>query len=105
MTSHIIGELVEDKHKGWSWKTREGELIPVHEMQDSHLRNTALFLMGLGYQKCNIDDRIKVAWLNVFRMEWERRMAQRRQTSIRIAHSRSVFTDTIIKSLTEAGEA
>lgn len=78
MASHIIGELVEGNN-GWSWKTREGELIPVHEMQDSHLRNCALFLMGMGYQRCVASDMIRIKWLSVFRMEWERRLLVRSQ--------------------------
>ena len=55
------------------WRTREGELIKVGDLQDSHLRNIALMLMGFGYQKFLKDDRTKVLWLTALRIEWERR--------------------------------
>lgn len=67
------GELVQDKLRNWNWKTAEGELIPIPEIADTHLRNIALFLMGMGYQKCVIDDKQRVMWLTVLRVEWERR--------------------------------
>jgi hypothetical protein len=74
----VQGELVEDKFRGWSWKTREGQIIPVTDMADSHLRNAALFLMGFGYSKCIANDRVRVAWLTILRAEWERRMLNRK---------------------------
>lgn len=71
------GELVKDNHNRWNWKTKEGELILVCDMADSHLRNAALFLMGMGYQKCNLGDEPRVIWLRILRTEWERRMLRR----------------------------
>lgn len=69
------GELVQDRFKDWFWKTAEGELIRVSNIEDAHLRNIALFLMGMGYRKCTVDDRQKIMWLTVLRVEWERRQA------------------------------
>lgn len=75
MTNEVESfELVKDKHNVWCWKTKYGELIPISQMADSHLRNAALFLMGLGYQKCVANDEVRVVWLKIFRTEWERRM-------------------------------
>lgn len=57
------------------WMQRNGTLIRLGDMADSHLRNTALMLMGLGYQRYHKDDAIKIKWLTALRMEWERRIA------------------------------
>jgi hypothetical protein len=75
--SHIDGELVEDSNGKWLWRTATGDLILVESMADNHLRNAAMFLMGMGYAKCNASPIQCVAWLVVFRKEWERRMFQR----------------------------
>ena len=56
------------------WKVKDGGLIYIKDMEDKHLRNSALFLMGMGYHKCIASEIVKIAWLRVFRMEWERRM-------------------------------
>jgi hypothetical protein len=72
MESQVVESIIY-RDKEPCWKTKEGELIPVSEMPDSHLRNTALFLMGFGYQNCIADDRVRVAWLAVLRREWARR--------------------------------
>lgn len=66
--------LTYDHLKNIKWKTKTEEYIPISAMADNHLRNTALMLMGMGYQKYNCSDEAKIAWLTVFRMEWERRM-------------------------------
>src|SRR5258706_11474965 len=78
MESQVIDEsVVEDSIKGLCWRTKEGDLIPVSEMRDSHLRNAALFLMGFGYSICVANQERKVVWLTIFRKEWERRMLTR----------------------------
>lgn len=78
--SHIDGNLREDKDRGyWCWITRDGDVIPVPEMADTHLRNAALFLMGMGYQKCTADNPTRIVWLSILRKEWERRMELRRR--------------------------
>lgn len=59
------------------WKTRDEGLIPLKMMEDSHLRNAALMLMGMGYQQYAAPDHIKIRWLSIFRLEWERRMRER----------------------------
>ena len=55
------------------WKTREDGLVRLCDMADSHLRNAALMLMGMGYQRYRASDEIKIKWLTVFAMEWKRR--------------------------------
>lgn len=62
------------------WRTRDEGFIRLGYMQDSHLRNAALMLMGLGFQAFNAPDDIKILWLTAFRMEWERRMLERKAT-------------------------
>jgi hypothetical protein len=71
--SEAEGELVEDINGKWLWKTATGRQIAIENMADSHLRNAALFLMGMGYAKCIAPDNVRVVWLRIFRIEWERR--------------------------------
>lgn len=59
------------------WRTKEGDIISIQRMADSHLRNTALMLMGMGYQVYNVSERLKILWLTALRLEWECRMRQR----------------------------
>ena len=69
--------LRPDHLKSCFWKTAEGLIIAVPDMEDKHLRNAALFLMGMGYTNCVMADHKRVIYLNIFRMEWERRMISR----------------------------
>lgn len=71
--SDAEGELVEDINGKWLWKTATGRQIAIENMADTHLRNAALFLMGMGYQKCIAPNNVRVVWLSIFRREWERR--------------------------------
>ncbi len=80
MSDTIDGEIIgisyplaEDKLKNIKWKTAEGEIIPIGMITNSHLRNIALFLMGMGYKTCIAPDSDRLNWLVVLRMEWERR--------------------------------
>lgn len=59
------------------WRMKTGVLIKIGDMADSHLRNCALFLMGMGYQTCIADEWKRVVWLRIMKMEWERRMLRR----------------------------
>jgi len=59
------------------WKTRDAGLIRLGDMDDWHLRNTALMLMGMGYQTYHASDELKIRWLTALRLEWERRMKDR----------------------------
>lgn len=78
MANDVIGgELTEDSNGKWLWRTADGRLVPVEMMADNHLRNAAMFLMGMGYAKCTADPKSCVVWLTVFRKEWERRMFRR----------------------------
>lgn len=56
------------------WRTKEGVLIPIRKMDNHHLRNAALMLMGFGYQVYRAPDALKILWLSALRIEWERRM-------------------------------
>lgn len=77
MITDVEGELVEDHNGEWAWRTADGRIVPVCLMQDTHLRNTSLFLMGMGYRKCIASQETRVVWLRILRIEWERRMIQR----------------------------
>lgn len=65
--------LTKDALSTIKWKMKDGTTILVKDMEDRHIRNCALFLMGMGYQKCIASQEKCIAWLTVFRMEWERR--------------------------------
>jgi hypothetical protein len=56
------------------WRMADGNTIYIKDMEDSHVRNAALFLMGMGYRKCYASESQRVTYLTVFRLEWERRM-------------------------------
>ncbi len=66
-----------DHLKHCYWKTSDGRVVAVPDMSDSHLRNAALFLMGMGFRKSSANPDKAVIYLTIFRMEWERRMLQR----------------------------
>lgn len=70
-------ELVEDKIRGLCWRTKDRKLIPVRDIADSHLRNIALFLMDMGYQRCIANKVQRVAWLSILATEWQRRLLVR----------------------------
>jgi len=75
----IIGityPLAKDNLSQCKWRTKDGLVIPVCEMADSHLRNAALFLMGMGYTKCTAIEGTRITYLTILRMEWERRMSR-----------------------------
>jgi len=69
--------LTEDNLAKIRWRTKEGRIIFIKDMEDSHLRNAALFLMGMGYTRCIAPEPLRIIYLSIFRMEWERRLAQR----------------------------
>ena len=73
----VEGELVQDNVGKYLWRTADGREIAVENMADTHLRNAAMFLMGMGYKKCIAPPVTCVAWLTVFKKEWERRMLAR----------------------------
>lgn len=84
MNDVINGELIEDSNGKWLWRMADGRQIPVEEMADNHLRNAAMFLMGMGYRKCIANDTSRVVWLRIFRLEWERRMFLRAEEKKRV---------------------
>ena len=79
MTTEVEGELEKDENGKWLWKTAEGRLIPVELLPDSHLRNIALFLMGMGFRRCIAANEVRVVWLRILRVEWEHRLMARGQ--------------------------
>lgn len=82
MSNDVIGgELTEDNNGKWLWRTADGRYIPVEEMADNHLRNAAMFLMGMGYAKCIATPQQCVVWLRIFRIEWEQRMYARAEAN------------------------
>jgi hypothetical protein len=83
MSDTVEGEFVNTSDlspkglKDVQWKTRFGELIYLHHMTDSHIRNVALFLTGFGFNNCRTDAAMRILWLRVLKLEWDRRMAIR----------------------------
>lgn len=78
------GQLINITHpptdnniKWVCWKTKDGEIIPINLLRDSHLRNIALFLMDMGYTNCIADKNSRIIWLTVLAIEWKRRMKLR----------------------------
>jgi hypothetical protein len=86
----VVYPLAKDALGSIKWKTAEGEVIFIKDMTDSHLRNAALFLMGMGYRRCIATESQRVTYLTVFRMEWERRLASRSYSGIAIRETRLV---------------
>ena len=72
-----IKNITLDMLSQLKWRTKEGALIRLYDMDDAHLRNASLMLIGMGFQDFNVPNDIKVAWLTAFRMEWERRKLAR----------------------------
>lgn len=66
-------DIRPDNLQNLYWRTRDGELIAVPKLHDSHLRNIALMLMGFGYSEFGHPNDIKILWLTALRYEWERR--------------------------------
>lgn len=58
------------------WRRKDGGLTRVGDMTDDHLRNTALMLMGMGFQRYRAPNELRVRWLTALRMEWEKRHPQ-----------------------------
>ncbi len=73
----VVPELTIDNLSKVQWRMKNKQLIYLKDMEDSHLRNAAMFLLGFSYQKCKCDESIRLLWLKVFKMEWERRMLKR----------------------------
>lgn len=70
-------DIREDNLQNIYWRMQTGSLIALKDMEDSHLRNVALMLIGMGYRTYNVNDRLRVLWLTALRLEWERRMKVR----------------------------
>lgn len=70
-------EIRKDLVSNILWKMKTGTRIRVGDMEDSHLRNTVLFLTDFGYQHCVAPTGIRLKWLTIFRMEWNKRLASR----------------------------
>ncbi len=73
----IVDEISIDYLSKVKWKTRDGKLILVKDIDDNHLRNSALFLMNFGYTECIAKEPLRIFWLQILRMEWQRRMSQK----------------------------
>jgi len=65
------------------WRMKGGEYILIKDMEDKHLRNAALFLMNMGYTKCLAPEQIRIMWLRIFAMEWERRLLRKKVKELR----------------------
>lgn len=73
----VVPELTVDNLSKVQWRMRNKQLIYLKDMEDSHVRNAAMFLLGFGYAVCGCDEEVKLLWLKVLKMEWERRMLKR----------------------------
>jgi len=76
---------VNEKKKNISdlvWITKEKQTIKLGDIENSHLRNIALMLMGMGYQIYICRDEARVLWLTALRMEWEKRMLARTMNTL-----------------------
>lgn len=58
---------IEENAKKRIWKTRDGTMIPVSKMTESHIKN------AINYIKRNDDYDLYGPWLNVFKEELEYR--------------------------------
>lgn len=74
----LIGELTINNLSKIQWKTRTGEIYFIKDMDDKHIRNIALMMMGFGYRTFRAPDNVKIIWLRILKMEWDRRMLQKR---------------------------
>lgn len=84
------GELINlNTDREVCWRTRDGQVIPISQLRDSHLRNIALFLMGMGYSECVADKKVRVVWLAALSYEWQRRMATRNTAVVKYHESMS----------------
>jgi len=70
----LSADIRESNLQNLYWRNKEGRLLNIKDMPDSYLRNIALMLIGMGYQRYECDNRLRVLWLAAFRLEWERRM-------------------------------
>jgi hypothetical protein len=59
------------------WTTKDRRKIRLGDMEDKHIRNCALFLINFSYNKCVAPELVRLKWLQVFSMEWQRRMLER----------------------------
>lgn len=62
------------------WQTKDEGLIQLKYVDDQHLRNIALMLIGMGYQTYVTTPENRANWLIVLRMEWEKRQRERTTT-------------------------
>ena len=73
----VVPEITIDNLSRVQWRMRNKQLIYLKDMEDSHVRNAAMFLLGFGYNRCRCDEEVRLLWLKVLKMEWERRMLKR----------------------------
>lgn len=59
------------------WRQKDGTPIRLGDMDDNHLRNTALMLIGMGYQTYRTPDYRRARWLVALQTEWRKRMLER----------------------------
>jgi hypothetical protein len=62
-------DIVPSNLQNIYWRQKDRQLISIQKMDDQHLRNTALMLIGMGYQAYHCPDRLRVLWLTALRME------------------------------------
>lgn len=78
----VDGEIInvqirKDKLSDILWRTKDNRRIRIEDMEDKHLRNCAMFLTNFGYQKCIAPEPVRIKWLYIFSLEWQRRLAAR----------------------------
>lgn len=68
-----IGELTRDVLSTIRWRTKDGRLTYIKDMESKHIRNIVLFLTGFGYTKCVAPEPVRLQWLRILNLEWQRR--------------------------------
>jgi hypothetical protein len=70
------------------WYSRDGELR-LSQLDDMHIRNAALKLIGFGTDEYEADDLLKARWLMALHWEWSKRMQARKANFSRTSGEKS----------------
>lgn len=79
------GEVIPDREaiRNIAWPMANGGSTRLKDMNDHHLKNSALKLIGMGAQSFKVPDDVKFKWLACLRIEWEHRLYERNAHKVR----------------------